>query len=204
MLNFPAMYSCHPGDNLWCHWVERTLPGEESGLKCDVSIESIKWVKFLTCRYPQVAVCLLPPLNCTSALGRLMSGMLNWLTEGLTLAGLENKLCLVTKVGPVDLDVQTGHELCATPLCYRSSLSFHGQARCGLCCISQDPQSIRYSTRFVWGFGSSVNVVLTEHLWLKMFNTAFPRCFANSFQHSPELEVPSLKKKGLRTFLLSN
>lgn len=97
----------------------------------------------------------MPPLNSTSALGRLVSGMLNWLTEGVTSAGLENKLCLVMKVGTADLDLQTGQELSASSLCYRSSLTFHGQARCGSRCISQDPQSIGYSTQFVCGFGSS-------------------------------------------------
>jgi len=41
----------------------RALPGEESELKYDTSVESIKGDKFI-----QVAICPLPPLNSTLAL----------------------------------------------------------------------------------------------------------------------------------------
>jgi len=57
------MYTCRPGDDLWCRWMGRALPGEESELKYDTSVESIKGDKFI-----QVAICPLPPLNSTLAL----------------------------------------------------------------------------------------------------------------------------------------
>lgn len=76
-----------------------------------------------------------------------MSGMLNWLIEGATLAGMADKFCLVTKA---DLDLQTLQEVSASSLYYKIGLSFHGQVQCRLCCLSQDSQSIRYS---IWLFG---------------------------------------------------
>lgn len=106
-----------------------------------------------------------------------MSGMLNWLIEGATLAGMADKFCLVTKA---DLDLRHSkkslHHLCTTEWFV---LSWAGAVQVVLLIPGLPKHQILHLV--VWSFGSSMNVILTEHLWLKLFSTGFPHCFANVF-----------------------
>lgn len=67
-----------------------------------------------------------------------MSGMLNWLIEGATLAGMADKFCLVTKA---DLDLQTLQEVSASSLCYRMVCSFMGRCSAGCAAYPRTPKA---------------------------------------------------------------
>lgn len=125
-----------------------------------------------------------------------MSGMLNWLIEGVTLAGMANKFCIATKP---DLDLQTLQEVSASSLCYKISLFFHRQVQCTLYWLSQDTQSIKYSICLFGHLGAAWMLFSQSTYGSSCSAQVFLLCW---YVYSPDLQALPFKERCLHAFLL--
>lgn len=128
-----------------------------------------------------------------------MSGMLNWLIEGATLAGMADKVCLVTKA---DLDLRHSkkslHRLCATKLV----CPFMGRCSAGCAAYPRTPKASDTPSGCLefWEQHEcySYRAPMAQAVQHR-FSTLLCQCLS---LYSPDLQAPPFKEKCLHTFLL--